>query len=67
MRISDLTSRVRRTRRSSYVTATTKLFGVVALIEDIDRACVGASRLVPPVQLTAAAQPVSSARPSSNG
>jgi hypothetical protein len=66
MRIFDLTARVRRTRRSSCVTAPTKQFGVVALTDDIDRACIGASRLVPLIQLSAAAQPVFSARPSSS-
>ena len=68
MRISDLTVRVRRTRRSSCVTVITKIFGVMALTDDINRACVGATCLAPLIRLAADAQPFSSARPpSSNG
>lgn len=68
MRISDLTARVRRPRRSSCFTATTKLFGVVVLTDDIDRACVGASRLVPLIHFATDTQPAGTTRPaSSNG
>ena len=66
MRISNLTARVRRTRRSSCVTATNKQFGVAALTDDIDRACVGASRLVPLIHVATDAQAARSARPSSS-